>query len=524
MHRLRRARRLLALAVAGLFVTGCLVRSGLRVEERHETSYRAPGPDSIRSPVKAHLADGSTVVYVDGAVLLRDSLFPISNTGARYDLTLRPVGPPAAVPLDSVMAFESFRRGVNAPVSVLLTSATVAGGALGTAGLAVAIFGSCPTFYAAEQPGGPYSLEAEVFSYSIAPLFESRDVDGLRAKPGPDGRLVLEGRNEALETHYLDHLELLEVEHRPAERVVPEPGGTPLAVGPLEPPVEARDRSGRDLVPTLAAADGAAFATDPGRLEAVTEEDFRDRIDLAFPAPDADSAALVFRLRNSLLTTILLYDLMLDDAGADAVDWLSRDLDTPAGALALGWWYRDRMGLQLSVLRDGDYRPAARVPDSGPIAWDEVAAVVPVPDGDTLRVRLSFAADSWRIDRVALAGGVRRPSVRTIPASRIVAGEGGAQPDALRAVRSPDGVYLETRPGQRYRVEFDAGASTGRPASYLLAARGYYTEWIRGDWVRDGGEGGFVPTDAALVEAIRRWRGQREAFEKRFFESRLPVR
>ena len=50
----------------------------------------------------------------------------------------------------------------------------------------------------------------------------------------------LDVRNEALETHYIDQLELLEVRHRADEVVIPAPRGTPLAVRNQIAPLSAR--------------------------------------------------------------------------------------------------------------------------------------------------------------------------------------------------------------------------------------------------------------------------------------------
>jgi len=36
---------------------------------------------------------------------------------------------------------------------------------------------------------------------------------------------------------------------------------------------------------------------------------------------------IVFRLRNSLLNTILLYDIMLGDPGARSIDWVGHELE-----------------------------------------------------------------------------------------------------------------------------------------------------------------------------------------------------
>ena len=133
---------------------------------------------SLTSPVKAHLLDGSTVVYRAGVLIARDTLrSALPNTAFRYGLTLVDSAPADALPLDSVLGMESFRNAVNGPGSALLTVLAIAGTVAGAAALAVAIFGSCPTFYS--DSAGQARLEAEAFSYSIAPAFEGRDVDRL---------------------------------------------------------------------------------------------------------------------------------------------------------------------------------------------------------------------------------------------------------------------------------------------------------------------------------------------------------
>ena len=505
--------------LAGGFASACTVYNRLQVEPA-ELGAERTGIETIDSPVKAHLVDGTTIVYRDGAVLTRDSLFPRSDVGGRFGLTLARLGPPTPVPLDSVAGLEAYRASVNAPATVLFTAGGIAVGAVAAGALAVAIFGSCPTFYA-PSGSGEFALEAEGFSYSIAPLFESRDVDLLRARPDAEGRLWLEVRNEALETHFINHLELVRVQRRPEERAVPDTEGRAVALAGLRRPGGARDRTGRDVSDLLRDEDGAVFASDPAVLAGVSEDDLRDWIDLSFPAPAVDSAAVVLRLRNSLLTTVLLYDVML--TGSGALDWLGRELNTVAGAVAVGRWYRERMGLRVAVLDGGAYREVARVSSAGPIAWEEVAAVVPVLEEDSLRLRLSFVADEWRLDRVALAGKVRRPEERRIAPVRIVDAAGASDEAALGAVRSPDEHYLETRPMQRFRLEFETAPGPA-PVDYFLATQGYYTEWVRPAWIRGGRRDRFEPTDAALVEALRLWRDRQETLETRFYASRLPVR
>jgi len=501
-----------------------------RFPEVHELPRPIP-PESVvvSTPVKVHLLSGATVVYPRGLRVVNGLLLNPSprQRPLRYDLTLQNATPvDSAIPLDSVMAFETFRNSIDAPASIALSLVGTAATAVAAGVLAVAIFGSCPTVYT-DSAGTP-ALEAEGFSYSIAPLFEARDVDALRGGADSTGVLRLEIRNEAMETHYINQIGVWQVVRGAAESILPVPAGQPVAVRELSAPATAIDRAGRDVRLALVAADGQVFSSAPEVLDRVSPDDVEDAIDLTFPRPAGqDSAVIVLRLRNSLLNTVLLYELMLGDPGLRALDWVGHDLHRVGPAARLGQWYGRTFGLRVAV-RDGPVlRAVGRVADTGPIAWKDVAVVVPVPTrGDSLRVRFSFVADDWRIDRVALAGAWRRLVPRAL--APVAVTDSAARPDtgALARLRDADERYVVTQPGSRFYVRVVAEpAPPDSAAAFLLVMQGYYIEWLRGQWVRPHLTGAaFQPGNDAVVEALRRWRRKAPELERRFYASRFPVR
>jgi hypothetical protein len=216
------ARAAIVVACIGSLLAGCIVR----VRQIAVENLPRNAAFSISTPVKAHLLDGSVVVFRGGA---RGNGNQLVGLGERYDIGLKPIGTVNSMSFDSVAGLESFRTGTDLFSSVLLTVPATALGSLAAAGLAIAIFGSCPTYYTADQTG-EMALEAEGFSYSVVPIFEGRDVDALHGLPAAADSYELEVRNEALETHYINHMELIAVEHGADERVVPDPGGRPLVV------------------------------------------------------------------------------------------------------------------------------------------------------------------------------------------------------------------------------------------------------------------------------------------------------
>jgi hypothetical protein len=249
-------------------------------------------------------------------------------------------------------------------------------------------------------------------------------------------------------------------------------------------------------------------------------------VELHFDAPvDTDSAALVIRLRNSLLNTVLLYDMMLGDPGARSLDWQAEQLSRVGEALELGSWYATRMGLGVEVWRDGRWTQVARLKDTGPVAWKDVAVPLPVENSAELRVRLRFPADNWRIDRVALAKSARRPQVRTLGPARVTAATGAPETEAADALAAPDGRYLETGPTHAFFATWDVGAEPQGARTFLLASQGYYIEWVRQGWITAARDTTlFRPGDASLLRALNRWRQVQDTLEQRFFATRVPVR
>jgi hypothetical protein len=502
-----------------LFVlTSCAIRD-LEVTPLDTASTE---PITVSSPVKAHLTDGSTVVFEEGVTVAEGK---VTGDGRKYDVTLDTSIRVSSIALDDVAAMESYRTPVKAGQTAAVNVIGAPFAVIGIAGLAKALFGSCPTTYSLSDDVPV--LEAESFSYSIAPSFEARDVDRLDGPDGDQETVELIVRNEALETHYINHLELLEVVHDPARTIVPDPKGRPLEVGTLSAPIMAMDRSHRRISGVLDLPDGTSWSSDAAQLRRASLDDFEDYIDLTFDAPrNSDRVALVFRLRNSLLNTVLLYDVMLKDQGFRALDWLGQDLDRFLDKARLGLWYSDRMGMRVSVWERGQYREVARVGDQGPIAWKDVAVTLPVPpDTDKMRVRLSFVVDNWHIDQVAISPEVRRADVRAVPLARVEAPETGALEGARENLSMPDRRYVVTRPGEALHVTFDVGAvPEGRIRTFLIAAQGYYIEWMRRDWLNETATKSFEPSDESLMRAIRLWEAKRDTFQKQFESTRITGR
>lgn len=514
----------LKFAVTFLFAVLALVHSGCIYLSR-TVDVKPIDPDNVpvqvRTPVKVHLVDGTVALFRYGAVFKDES---VTGLGEHYTLALDSSHEITRIGLDSIAALETYDERIltNSSLAVSLMASLVTVAA--TPFILVAIFGSCPTIYSGADSVA--TLEAESFSNSIVSLFEMRDVDRLHAGPDASGRLELEVRNEALETHYINHLELVEVTHRPDVFVVPGELGGALVLDDFVATAPITDRAGRDVSAVLEKPDGSAYQTDAGILEGVQTDDFKDYIDIVLPAPPVDTAAVHLRLRNSLLNTVLFYDYMLKAQGPQALEWMSTHLNTVRGAMMLGDFYRKYMGLRVQVREGNNFREVGRVREVGPIAWSDVAVPVPVPPGDSLHIRLSFIADAWRIDHTRVAQQVYREATRQLPLQQVLAADRTPDPEVHTRLARPDEDYLITQPGDRFWIQFAVDpVPAGQERTYFIAAQGYYTEWIRGHWIRETVDPQpFHASTETLFQVIQRWKEVKPSFEARFDQTRIPVR
>ena len=414
---------------------------------------------------------------------------------------------------------------IDGGTSLLASAGAVAVATVVVPLAAVAIFGSCPTVYVADADGQPV-LQAELFSNSIAPLFEMRDRDVLPdAVLGADGALRLEIRNEALETHYIDHLAVEAVSHRPDERAVPGEVGTALVLSRERAPLDATDRTGQDVLAALVDADAAPYTTPDAITAAVTEDDLTDTVTLTFSRPVADSVAVALRFRSSLLTTVLLYEHMLAGQGARGLDWIGQDMASIGAVAEFGDYYLRRLGLRIEVEGAGGFREVGRIAEAGPIAWAERAIVVPVPDGTgPLRVRLRFVAGGWALDRATLAD-VRTVTPARVPLASVVDDAGQPLGDLEASMATTDLDYTVRGPGSVFHATFRPPApAPGDRQTFFVSAQGHYIEWMRAEWLRRPDTGRFVPNDSTMVAAIGTWRRLRDDYQARFESSMLPVR
>lgn len=481
----------LALLVA-LVTTGCGV--GVRTPGLHSAD-ELPALTARDDFLKVHTHDGELYVLTTWGDPTPDG--GIEGTGTRYDLDREPV------------SSGSFTIG-GADIALLEVSDPGFVAGFATFGLSVvtgfmtgltfsciadpkSCFGSCPTFYVAEDSDRPV---AEGFSSSFARVLEERDVDhlGLAAPPGPLSLLM---RNEALETHAVRHVELLAVpkhDGRSALLTTSGASGSPVGEGSSPPaeivwtgapkaPVRCR-AGGVDCLPEVRARDDTEYTsvTDAKDLAA------REEVVLDFGRVSGQ-VGLVLTARNSFVTTYVFYQ-SLAYAGGQAGDLLAAlERGEPGVQERVLGVQRALGGVEVHADVDGrEWRLVGEFDEAGPIAADRQVVTLGAVETDDLKIKLRMARGSWRIDEVALVEVVGQAAPVVLePDSVTEVGptprdRDGLDPRVFDRLADPS-RHLVTVPGDTYRIWFTV--PDGGEYDLFLDTSGYYYEWIREEWLEE---------------------------------------
>lgn len=424
--------------------------------------------------LKAHLRDGGVLVFDQWAV--SDSLRLVTGRATRYNARRDLLGRgQQALPLDSVVLLETNTLEVYSGTAVLRVMAGIyLAGDMLCAAAPKLCFGSCPTFYTLDGPEPV--LQAEGFSASVSPCLEASDLDALCRPHRLPAELVLEVRNEALETHAIRRADLILVPCRPGEEIFKDSAGAFWAGRESEGPLSG-DGLDAHGVSNLAEKDGREWTEPADSLDLGV----RRSLELAFWQPPSERLGLAICGRQSLLTTFVFYQALawMGSRAGDCLAALER------GDLRWTGTFNHLAEIRVSAWDGRAWREAGTLFEVGPLAQDEHLVLLPdlpaSPDGQ-VRVRLEFTRGAWRLDRVALAAVAPAAPATHLPPSLVTRG-GAPAPAALADLLDPQRL-LTTEPGDAYRLHYRVPAGWADAAAFL-DSRGWYLEWMREAWLRE---------------------------------------
>jgi hypothetical protein len=476
----------------------------------------------IKLPTKIHLYDGSVIVFKEGFEATRDM---VVGWGMKYNLTRSDSSMVQRVLMDSVAFLEYYKKNVQGGPCLVSVPPVAVVSALTGAVLFVAIFGSCPTIYSFD--GEYYSLEAETFSYSVTERLESDDLDRFDFGEIINGKYMIKVTNEAFETHYINYLAIMTVDHPEGYEPFPNERRDIVLFGKESRILEAKSKAGDEITELISSRDDHWYQSDSFVVKKLTGVVIRDWVDIKVHIPEGSQKMYVaFRLRNTLLNTVLFYDVILRSQGIRALNWLGSKTSNIFYAWRLSKWYKKHFGLRIQLFDGDKFKEAAWIRDAGPISWRQVAVELPVPDGDTARLRFTFLPDNLVIDWIGVSFDQNNDyEIRTVECDEIIDLNTDRKCNYVDFIKKRDKQYLITYPGDSYNLKFKVDhLPEERRRTYFLKSRGFYIEWLRKEWLaqiqKDMGDVVFNLNDETIKKTAQLWVTKKHRFEKEFFESK----
>ncbi len=435
-------------------------------------------PPSLITPfLKAHMKDGS--IYVFESWKIDEENRTVSGEATLYDKYRRFVKKDNfTISIDSVALFETnkLKTAGSAAITplVLMTMVSIP---ITIACLSnpKACFGSCPTFYVLE--GDSFRLQAEGFSASILPLFEAVDVDALYHVKHKGNELVLQMKNEALETHVVRYVDILAVPRDRGKRVFATKDNRFYSVSNIIPPRYAVAEEG-DILPLILKPDGRerfSYA-DSSYLGA------KEEINLEFKVKPNGDYGIIIAHRHTLLTTFIFYQI-LAYMGSNAGYYLAKVEGNKGGKNKIyNRLFLDVLGgLDVFVYYPNrGWKKIETIYEPGPIATDFHIFPIEGLRDSVIKVKLRMTKGMWRIDYVAL-GEIEKEvkPLRIRPYEVLKEGER----DTVAFTNLVDTTkYLTTLPGDVYTLKYRL---PNGDYELFIQSKGYYLEWIRKEWIAE---------------------------------------
>lgn len=508
-----------------LFICGCMQSTIVKYIDRSKEI-----PDYVEAQTIVHLIDYRTILFKKGFSVDESgkNISGIAKTKPGKSIKTHLV----TIPIDSIAAIIYYDKGqINRSYIAGTTILGLTGPALSAFGYFCTFcpkccFGSCPTVYTVNDKGLKV-LTAELFSKSIASSLEAPDIDLLdqNIKSGTEWSCNI--TNEALETHWINRFSLIAVPHDINEFVFPIRDTSLIAVKNLQSFQKVVSTSGEDLSVIVKNSDSLSYRSN--QTLSGTSEDW---IDISLPTPDeADSLAIIIKSKNTLLSTILLYEVVLGSQGIFAINWLEKLNKDSTYANLFRKIYDNYSGIKVQTYYNGKWQNCGKFHDTGPIAWRDDVIIVPIfKDLNIQKYRLTFFPDNQMIDKLAFSLNYRYPNNEQIIAAELLSikdNSGNEREDVKKVISSIDSLYIETNPSDEFLLRYQLPENDSI-LSLFVKSQGHYTEWIRSSWLKNSFSSNYKfnlqNINATIIELAEKWNTSRIEIEQEFFKNRIPIK
>jgi len=489
----------------------------------------------VDSPSKVFLPDASIVILDSGFLISNNYLL---GTGSRYWIDNQvKLNIPQKISLDSIQAvtvYESKLEGTRLAANSLFLIFGLSTAAISAYCISCpkCCFGSCPTVYSYD--GVKYNFETELFSYSIARQMEEDDLDLINQEIPDNGNYNLKVTNEALETHYINYISLILASHPKGTKLFPSSEGKYIQISETKTPYSVTNSEGNDVTSLVTSPDDVYYRSNLDMVKKMNSGISYDWLDIKAKVPEnSGKAKLLLRYRNTLLSTILFYEVVLGSQGVNAVNWTNKMNTDELYAAQFNFVYRTFSGIKIYENKNGELIKKGRFADAGPLNWKYSAEEIYLDGSDELNIRLQFIPDNFMIDYIALDYSNETENNITfdeIAPYMITSSDGEKKENIAELLKYADDKYLVTYPGDSYMFEYKIAKKNDCEQTVFIKSKGFYNEWIRGNWLRNNNlinssyTFNLFDADGTFKCLVDNWVYGKDVIEKEFFRTKIPLR
>ncbi len=434
--------------------------------------------------LKAHLKNGEVHIFREtwSVDTIQDI---VTGRGSSYDYNRNKISEGLiTIPIDSVAIFETNSKLEGTEKKRVRALAIMAGVdvALGVFCISTpkACFGSCPTFYIEEEDNFHYA-DAEGFSTAISPSMQYSDIDALKPKFISGNSFAITMKNEALETHVVNSLNLIAFPLKQNERVYQSPQDEFYACRNNYSLKKAVGGEG-EMTGLLQKADRKE------RFSFADEENLSSKEEIYLTYENVElpnSLGLVLSFRQTLMTTYFIYSAMgymgdevgdifarIETSGTTA-EKLKNGIKKELGNIDVYVWNPTKENWEFQ----GGYY------ETGPIAFNrQILPFSSSVTGEEIRVKLVLNKGLWRLDHAALTNVIKKLDPVLLDVCEVKK-KGITDPTAKAEILERERSLI-SMPGNEYQFIFEV---LGEAQEYelFLVSGGYYLEWMRESWIKD---------------------------------------
>lgn len=480
------------------------------------------------SAAKVFLSNDNILIYPKGFTLENSFLKGEHET---FDYKGKIVKSDSIVSLDNIIAITKYVENTSGGIYFADVLNTVFGTALTSLAIYCLIcpkccFGSCPTVYATLND--EFVLQAELFSKCISRQLEANDLDKIDYKVQSDGNIKLKITNEALETHYINKLNLICVKHPAGTQLFQTNNDSLILVNSLTSFLQANSSNGNSINELVKYDDGKYFRSDENKIIELRKAPVKDFVEIKSNYPNKDKVKMLIKYRNTLLTTTLLYDVVIGSQGINALEWTKKMNEDKIYAMQFKTVYDMFSGIGIEYFHNNSWIDLGKFEDAGPLNWKYAVAEIPVSKDGELRVKLNFIPDNIMIDYIAFDTTENKYNftIEKLSPTSITDYKNSNKDYLYELISSDDSQYLVTNQGDSYLINYKVSEPLDEEISLFIESKGYYYEWIRGNWIRERNTDytfNLFDVQGTLSKLVDSWIENKEILEEEFFNARIPL-